>query len=166
MGERIVVGLFIAAFFAALPLWGLAQQDGWIDVSGARVDAAGPFLVQVVKRQAFSRERASITVVGAHTTRVDAPTRMHRHGAGAVLLVLETPQGPWKLLRREVGTAQALDKDWRAVEALAQQVTDARDQGRTSFAFTVAPGLGFWLMLGLVVLFAGVGFSIAWFGGR
>lgn len=155
--ERVFATLFIVAFFSALPLYGLSSQRGWITVSGKRT-GAGPFHTEIIHRDAFATRTEQLDVVGA---RVDF-NEGGRRRAGEVVFKLETGSGSRELLREVVGTHAAVPQ----VVASFQQYADLMNSSSNEFHFELGPELTFWVMLGLVVVFAASGLLIAWGGSR
>ena len=65
-----------------------------------------------------------------------------------------------------VGNTQAIASTLAPVEAWATLINTARDSGQTRFTIEIAPEFTFWVMVGLVVIFASSGLVIAIAGGR
>ena len=156
--ERVIATLFIVGFFSALPLWGLSSQQGWVTLSGTRAGPTGPFQVQIVRRDAFSTSRETLDVTGALA---EFRERTQRRTAGTVRFVLTTPQGRYEVISDVVGNTQAIASTLAPVEVWANRINRARDSGQTRFTIEIAPELTFWVMVGLVVIFALAGLVIS-----
>lgn len=141
--HELPVIVFATSFFAAFPVWLLSNQDGWteLDCGGApwrcRVTRWGLFGDQVE-----THEVAQVTL-GSKPLRAKGKTAQFGH---QLELVTTTQQ--------RVGVSPLSDRDeWTSLQAELEQ---ARAAG-ASMQKRVPPHPMFWLVVGLVVLFAAVG---------
>src|SRR5262245_45635543 len=163
--ERIVATIFIVGFFSFLPLWGLSKQRGWVSLIGKREGPTGPFAVTVVRRNAFSTSRELLEVTGAHARLV--PRSVGRRSSGDWLVfVLEMPDRRNYEVMDDLATSILfVPSVMEPIKTRADLINTARDTGQTSFTIDIPPDGTFWLLLGITVVFAGVGLVVALVGG-
>jgi hypothetical protein len=155
--HRVSAAIFLVAFFSALPLYGLSSQRGWVTVTGKRSEG-GAFLLEIVRRDAFSTRTEQLDVQRAHVQFIEGSPRR----AGQVVLTLETSSGPRELVREEAGTVAAMPEVMRSL----QQHADVINSPAAECHFELGPEPTFWVMSGLVLLFAAAGLVIAFTAGR
>lgn len=141
-GQTAVAALFIGGFFAALPLWYLSTQDGWIDV---RCGSAAPWRCRVEKTNLLSTDVSTIAV-----ERVSLGERSAKR---------------WRGYSVQFNGSNVFEPraEYATVSAMVNDLETARRAG-LPFERSMPPDGQFWLAFALVVLFAGAGIGIAVIG--
>lgn len=155
MLQRLLATLFIVGFFAALPAWFLSTREGWVALDCSREGETAALDCTVQERLAFSSRRATYRTHGVDIKR---RTQRNRRGMSSTTyqLVLVTPAGEREVLRAPTDNTE--------LPQAASELEAALRSRAATFHAEVSPDTMFWLGLVLLVGFAGVGFSIAWFG--
>ena len=89
-----------------------------------------------------------------------------RRTVGYARLLLTTAAGAREIVNEPVAYADAVRETLTPLRQYASAINSARDAGQTHFVVEIPPEFSFWLVLGLIFLFAGSGLLIAIAGGR
>lgn len=152
MRRHLLGTLFVVAFFAALPAWFLSTLEGWIAIDCARAGEGAALDCTVRERFAFSSRSATYQVLGAREK-----SRAHRDRRGrstSYQLVLVTPAGDRDVLRDHTGNAALLQ--------VADDLDAAIRSRAAEFHAEVSPDTMFWIAVGVLAAFTGLGLLLAW----
>lgn len=143
--QRAFAALFAAAFFAALPLWFLSTQDGPVGFACGGT----PWQCEVTHHWLW---RARVERYQPTRVRTASHTISYKSRRGtAWQLVFETKDASLEVLDSITTNEQVKD--------LASELEAARSRGET-IARELAPDATYDLVIGLVLLFGGVGAGI------